>query len=204
LLQNNNFNKSNIMKNKKGNIAVIAIIIVIVAITASAITWIVLTKTQAPTIQPIVQPTTLDKFAGWQKYADTQHGFEFRYPPDWSIKKGSSASIGGEPVDTFWTSATSKDEKETFTVSVSDKAPQGYIYEGQKRSVTISGAAYTAYLFPNGYECYGDNVQPGQCKQLFIPVEKNKRWFVFGGGGAYTDLLSPQFLEILSTLKFTN
>ncbi|EKE18659.1 MAG: hypothetical protein ACD_9C00268G0006 [uncultured bacterium] len=36
------------MKNKKGNVAVIAIIIVIVAITASVITWLVATKSQAP------------------------------------------------------------------------------------------------------------------------------------------------------------
>jgi hypothetical protein len=41
------------MKNKKGNIVVIALIIVIVAITASVITWLVVTKFQTPAQQAI-------------------------------------------------------------------------------------------------------------------------------------------------------
>lgn len=59
------------MKNKKGNLNVIAIIIVIVAIITGVITWLVATKSQAPIqkesttqpapvakIQPITQPAT--------------------------------------------------------------------------------------------------------------------------------------------------
>ena len=48
------------MKNKRGNVVVIVIIIVIVAITASVVTWLVATKTQAPIQQvAVTQPTTL-------------------------------------------------------------------------------------------------------------------------------------------------
>ena len=47
------------MKNKKGNVAVIAIIIVIVAITAGVVGWLVARKSQAPVVnQPAVQPIT--------------------------------------------------------------------------------------------------------------------------------------------------
>jgi hypothetical protein len=50
------------MKNKKGNVAVIAIIIVIVAITASLITWLVATKTQTPVQQLVAaQPAPVAK-----------------------------------------------------------------------------------------------------------------------------------------------
>ncbi len=60
------------MKNKQGNVAVIALIVVIVAITASVITWLIATRTQAPApqvavsqptapvaqMQPVAKPTT--------------------------------------------------------------------------------------------------------------------------------------------------
>lgn len=44
------------MKNKRGNVAVIAIIIVIVAITTGVITWLISTKSQAPVQQATTQP----------------------------------------------------------------------------------------------------------------------------------------------------
>ena len=50
------------MKNKKGNVAVIALIIVIVAITIGVITWLVATKSQAPAQQAVViQPAPVAK-----------------------------------------------------------------------------------------------------------------------------------------------
>ena len=50
------------MKNKKGNVAVIAIIIVIVAITTGVITWLVATNSQAPVQQAVVtQPAPVAK-----------------------------------------------------------------------------------------------------------------------------------------------
>ncbi|MEI7425464.1 MAG: hypothetical protein WCK16_00865 [Candidatus Moraniibacteriota bacterium] len=50
------------MKNKRGNVAVIALIIVIVAITTGVITWLIATKTQAPVQQAVVtQPAPVAK-----------------------------------------------------------------------------------------------------------------------------------------------
>jgi len=46
------------MKNKKGNIAVIAIIVVIVAITAGVVGWLVAKTSQAPTQQPAEKQQT--------------------------------------------------------------------------------------------------------------------------------------------------
>ena len=46
------------MKNKKGNVAVIAIIIVVVAITVGVIGWLFAKNLQAPTPQPMVTQTT--------------------------------------------------------------------------------------------------------------------------------------------------
>jgi len=47
------------MKNKNGNVAVVAIIIMIVATTASVITWFAATKTQAPATQTANDVTKL-------------------------------------------------------------------------------------------------------------------------------------------------
>ena len=92
------------MKNKKGNIAVIAIIIVIVAITAGVSSWMFAKKSQIPTpqvvatqptvpvaqTQPAVQPATTqqqvaqpaptDETANWQTYTNAKYGIEFKYP----------------------------------------------------------------------------------------------------------------------------
>ena len=83
------------MKNKKGNVAVIAIIIVIVAITAGIVGYLFAKKTQAPVVAPVVtppavqtpvvQPTTqpitpVDETANWQTYTNAKYGIEFKYP----------------------------------------------------------------------------------------------------------------------------
>jgi hypothetical protein len=97
------------MKNKRGNITVIALIIVIVAITTAIITWLVATKTQAPVQQAVVtQPTTpvaktqpvapatqettqsaqIEGTSDWKIYTNTAYGFEIRYPSSYSIFQG--------------------------------------------------------------------------------------------------------------------
>ncbi|EKE18660.1 MAG: hypothetical protein ACD_9C00268G0007 [uncultured bacterium] len=77
------------MKNKKGNVAVVALIIVIVAITASVITWQVATKTQAPeqkevatTPQPEAQSLLEDESTNWKTYTYSDSGLSLKYPPE--------------------------------------------------------------------------------------------------------------------------
>ena len=101
------------MKNKKGNVAIIAIIIVIVAITASVITWLVATKSQAPVQQAVVsQPTSTTQtqtatqsatpvtqpVAQNVVYNNTKYGFQLTLPADWKNYRTSffENAIGGE------------------------------------------------------------------------------------------------------------
>jgi lipopolysaccharide export LptBFGC system permease protein LptF len=72
------------MKNKKGNVAVIAIIIVIVAITAGVIGWMFAKKSQVSVqeIKPATQLVSDNETANWQKYGNRELGFEFKYPTD--------------------------------------------------------------------------------------------------------------------------
>jgi hypothetical protein len=112
------------MKNKQGNVAVIAIIIVIVAITSGAIGWLFAKITQAPTTQtaaiqsaipdtpiaqtqpagqsstqttqPVAQPIPTDKAATWQTYTNTQYSFTLQIPADW---KGYTVKCQKEECD---------------------------------------------------------------------------------------------------------
>lgn len=95
------------MKNKKGDVVMIALIVAIVAITTWVIVWMFAKKSQTPvqqvsTVQPSTpvvqtQPTTLntqtsatqsapvDKAVGLQTYQNDEYGFKFQYPQDWII-----------------------------------------------------------------------------------------------------------------------
>lgn len=98
------------MKNKKGNIAIIAIIIVIVAITAGVIGWILAKKLEKPTPQisgnnnnPAETATNPEKpsqpdinqklkpqpvnTSGWFTYKDANSGLEFSYPKEMNITR---------------------------------------------------------------------------------------------------------------------
>ena len=85
------------MKNKQGNVAVIAIIVVIVAITAGVVGWMFAKKSQAPTSQTVAtQPTTpetqtqptvpaqqtmpTDESATWKKFDSKLLNLSFSYP----------------------------------------------------------------------------------------------------------------------------
>lgn len=81
------------MKNKKGNVAVIAIIIVIVVITAGVITRLIVTKLQVP-VQPSIsaipvqkqseaqsnEPVSTNDTSLQQIYSNEVYGFKFDYP----------------------------------------------------------------------------------------------------------------------------
>jgi len=78
------------MKNKKGNVVVIAIIVAIVAITAGVIGFLLAKKIQAPVVEPAAQtPVTqsADETTDWKTYTNTQYGYEFKYPSNYNIEQ---------------------------------------------------------------------------------------------------------------------
>ena len=82
------------MKNKKGNVVVIAIIVAIVAITAGVIGFLFAKKIQAPATEPAVtQPVAqksvtqpADETVDWKTYTDNKNGFEIKYPKEWVLE----------------------------------------------------------------------------------------------------------------------
>ncbi|MCX6763587.1 MAG: hypothetical protein NTZ97_02545 [Candidatus Moranbacteria bacterium] len=86
------------MKNKKGNIALVAIIIAALAITISTITWIIVKKNQIPIQPQPIAPTaqtgtqtdnstsvSAEENISWQPYTNVKNDFGFQYPGGWII-----------------------------------------------------------------------------------------------------------------------
>lgn len=132
------------MKNKKGNVAIIAVIIVIVAITASVITWLVVTKTQTPVqqqvvTQPVVQtPATqqADETANWQTY-DSKFGYTFKYP-------GQKTSVKSKY------GVANNSDKQFFDFHAVDKSKMGTSENGDSFGGIYGGKVSTsdANLYP--------------------------------------------------------
>lgn len=112
------------MKNKKGNVAVIALIIVIVAITASVVTWLVATKSQAPIQQvavtqpapvsqtqqtaPVAKPTAPASTA--LVYIDKLNGYQVSLPSDWTSYKVIDGDFLLPTSDKNWTANNKAEE----------------------------------------------------------------------------------------------
>ncbi len=114
------------MKNKRGNVAMIALIIVIVAITTGVITWLVATKTQAPVQQavvaqpvvptaPVQQAQTTASMA--QSIAKQQEGPIFNDP---QIGFSLNLPVGWEKYTT-WGTADTGSRTLVFLLPTNDK-----------------------------------------------------------------------------------
>jgi len=149
---------------------------------------------------PSASPTaSQDPTAGWKTYTNTQYGFEFKYPQSW-VFEDHSPTI--DEVNKILLSITIAGPNQNFSVRVYQNEPLRYAELTQtKTSTEISGLPTTAYLFPEGYECYGDG-DPVQCSFFAIPVKRGNYWYVLEGRGNARDLAS--YSQILSTFKFTN
>lgn len=128
------------MKNKKGNVAVIAIIIVIVTTTTGVITWLVATKSQAPVQQSVVQPAPVAKTepvaptvaqpAPVDKnldlvYKNEKYGFEFAFDSGyknlWGISTGNNTI--DDAIDSFYfTIKNAPNSDFIFAINVYDKS----------------------------------------------------------------------------------
>ena len=122
------------MKNKKGNVMVIAIIIVIVAITAGVLGWLFAAKSQAPSAQTISQSTT--------PQTPTQPAVQVAEP---ATQSAPSATQSAPSATQSAPSAVENKESNWKLISGnSDDTCTGPVYEG---SATVKGW----YILDTGY-----------------------------------------------------
>ncbi|HEX8974355.1 MAG TPA: hypothetical protein VF817_02605 [Patescibacteria group bacterium] len=174
------------MKNKRGNVAVIAIIIAIVAIAAGVVGWMFAKKSQTPvtqttatqqvttqpnvsTTQPAEQTTPAVQSdnatsiatipADWKTYTGSKYGFSVSYPSTWK--------------STELTSANSFREGITFNESKPDPA-NTYAQLAIFYYTDISGVSYTNKAPKNLDEYMKD------------PTFKDAKVITFNGEKAFT------------------
>ncbi|MDD5397127.1 MAG: hypothetical protein PHW24_03660 [Candidatus Moranbacteria bacterium] len=209
------------MKNKKGNVAVIAIIIVIVAITAGAIGYLfAMTRTQAPvqqtattqpttpvaqtqpvvqsttpTTQPAAQNTSVDETLNWQTYTNSKMGYTLKYPLEY---------VPNPPVDQYGAENVSFINKDgaTFNVTVdydlnggiglaTDPTPDKDSIISGPSDIKISGVVAKEYKIKNSDNTTADYV--------FVS-SNNKMYIVDNKGYNSNDVI---FNKIISSFKFT-
>jgi hypothetical protein len=147
-------------------------------------------------------PTLTDKTANWKVYTSGQYNYSFKYPSDWALTDNGSTM---DDVNKILSLINVNKGKQNFDVRVDQNKPQGYIYTATKKaSVTVNGAQYTAYVFPNGYECYDNgNATASDCSTFYVPINKNGVWYIISARGQAGNVNNEPYKTILENFKFT-
>lgn len=134
----------------------------------------------------------------WDTYTNEEYRYSLQYPSDWT--RGEEQQIIGGPNKIYSTISFNKDDKKV-TISVNGNEWLLKHETSITKEVVIDGQKYTAYIFPNGYECYGaDNLE--SCSFYRIPIEKDGLWYELGATGYIDDNLEGIQFDILSTFEF--
>jgi hypothetical protein len=175
------------MKNKRGNIAVIALIIVIVAITTGAITWLVATKSQAPTQQAAVtQPVPVAKTqqtppanenAIWKVYTNKNLGYEITFPETWNGYKAEKVGdgtgyenigFGKWKESDIWTFGIDEKSKAIYQQELKNN-PTNLVYLGDGRNgnaLLCSGACCKVGATTNIIDFGSDSFGKARCDEV--------------------------------------
>ncbi len=147
---------------------------------------------------PTNQQGSTDQKTSWKTYTSAQYGYEFKYPSNWAVTDHGSTM---DSVNKILSDISVVGDGQSFAVRVDQNAPQGFVYTSPKKAtVTVNGTQYTAYIFPNGYECYGDT--PSDCSLFIIPIQKGNQWYLISGAGKASSI-TETYSSILATFKFT-
>jgi hypothetical protein len=180
------------MKNFKNGFAVSAVVIIVAILAAVGGAYYLKNKTD------IFSGGTGAEVGGWSTYTNSKFGYKINYPDNWQVGKETSTIDAVNSVFSLIT-ISDNDNKRSVSIRV-DKKQLLLNYESQiTESVTIDGQPYTAYIFPNGYECIGGDQKV--CSYLEIPIKKGEYWYYLRATG---DVKSLEGIhrEILTSFEF--
>jgi len=182
-------------------VALVAIIILAGA-SYGAIWWWWGRQQIAQEVVPTFTPRT-DETADWKTYTNTQYGFEFKYPADWTLQDGKEQGISPMFNSVIITKNLSNKEylRISFTSS-KENLQQGF--SGQEK-ISLAGIEWIGSQYNNGvpgedaphdslayFSKYaGLNFQVDLYPVTFLPYSTNRD-------------INPILNQILSTFKFTD
>lgn len=184
----------------KIDLSIIAIVVVILIIGGGAYLYLN-QKLETPNenIQTTENPEPMVQ-EEWNTYINEEYGYSIQYPSDWT--KGEEQQIISGPNNIYSTISFNKDDRK-ITITINGNEWLLKHETDNTKEVIIDGQKYTAYIFPNGYECYGiDDLE--SCSFYKIPIEKDGLWYELGATGYIDENLEDVQFDILSTFKFAD
>ncbi len=144
--------------------------------------------TQPVTVEPTTAPTTtIDPTAGWKTYTNAKYNFEFKFPPEWSLKNENPTidQHNNIPFRMSLTNNTKDHELDVEVYANSKDVPGLYSATAVTSRTTLIGTelAYVA-IFPQGYENYGTDCQTTDCSFFAIPYKTNNTQYMIYGYGS--------------------
>ena len=153
---------------------------------------------EIPEPLPTVDPTVNILIKDWKTYDNPTYGYQFKYPADWTLQDNG---VDFTYNNRIFSSISVFGSKHNFSVQVVGNKP-GVVLSGEIRgSVMVSDIPATAFIFPEGYECYDFKIE--DCSFFEIPIWKDSLWYRIGGGMGANEKPDDIYLQILSTFKFT-
>jgi hypothetical protein len=156
-------------------------------------------QVQQPVNNKLVETATLVDSSSVQlkTYTNAKWGYDIKYPTDWSV--GKEESILDKTNKIFSTvNIQAADKKHSVLIEVHDVGTGDLLrFEAPSQDkITVNGKPYTAYIFPEGYECRMADPEAKDCSYFMIPIPRETVTvilYAFGDARSVTDVYKDIF-----------
>lgn len=139
--------------------------------------------------------------SSWKTYTNTNYGYSIKYPSSWTVEPEKQIV---DKVNNIYSNVKIHDSTNAHAIQVQVNGKEWLLKHEtlQTAQVTIKGSAQTAYMFPNGYECYGTK-SSDDCSFFVIPIlSKGVRYELHANGDART--VTQLYKDIFSTFTLSS
>lgn len=137
-------------------------------------------------------------------YTNAKWGYSIKYPADWKVGAEAPYLVGGNQIVSRVQLEDISDKHHLEIIVRADKPEIDRAKSGNydtnspaKEQVTIEGKVQTAYVYPNGHECY-DSKPGDDCSFFTIAIPRNNVVYLLQARGDAKQVTSL-YRDILST-----
>jgi hypothetical protein len=151
-----------------------------------------------PTTAISTTQTPNSQTADWKTYTNTKYGYSLQYPNDWEVDSERQIIDETNKILSLVKIHDATD-RHVAQIIVNQNEWMLKYSTSQVAKIIVNNTPQTAYVFPNGYECYG--AEPGDdCSFFVIPILSNGVWYeLHANGDAKT--ITQLYKDIFLTFK---